>query len=105
MMALQGVDLLYAPLNFRARAQGNRFRHAKKIPERLAIPSVSADRTLAQWRSRGVHSRTMSLFYVLPILLEVPALVHCVKYRSANCIWVGIMIYLGPLCASVDMIV
>jgi hypothetical protein len=47
----------------------------------------------------------MSLFYVLPILLEVAALVHFVKYRSGNWIWLWIIIFLGPLGAAVYMIV
>ena len=46
----------------------------------------------------------MSLLYVLPILLEVAALVHFVKYRSGNWIWLWIIIFLGPLGAAVYMI-
>jgi hypothetical protein len=47
----------------------------------------------------------MSWRYLLPILLEVAALIHFVKYRSGNWIWLWIIIFLGPLGAAVYIIV
>ncbi len=48
----------------------------------------------------------MWTIYVLgPLLLQVFALVHFIKYRSGNTIWLFIIIFLGPIGALVYIIV
>jgi hypothetical protein len=47
----------------------------------------------------------MYLVYLLPVLLQVLALVHFIKYRSASYIWLFLIIFLGPIGALVYIIV